>query len=412
MQGNRSSTELAGDAAVGVAVDRSGRAEQLRWLTETTRGTPMGDLLRRFWQPVALSRELAPGKAMPVRILGDTLTLYRGASGKAYLLAGQCRHRGTVLHTGWVEGERIRCMYHGWQFDGSGACTERPAERESVPPPQAAIAAYPAQEYCGLIFAWLGEGAAPAFDLPRKAVCESGQPRIVATREDWDMNWFQQIENSLDPTHVSFAHRTLRVGAFGAAVTNGIPELSYIETEAGLEQTATRAADNVRKSDWTFPNNNHVVVPGLTPDDPWIDFIIWMVPQDDIHATRFTLYVMASHDAQANQRFDEYFQRYGSYNAAEHRQELFLQARGPEEADKLAGLISAQDYLAQRGQGRVANRADELLGRSDLGVVTLRRLFWRELQALREGRPTKHWRRRPDVSALPIQPGDQRIADV
>ena len=116
MQGNRSSTELAGDAAVGVAVDRSGRAEQLRWLTETTRGTPMGDLLRRFWQPVALSRELAPGKAMPVRILGDTLTLYRGASGKAYLLAGQCRHRGTVLHTGWVEGERIRCMYHGLLF--------------------------------------------------------------------------------------------------------------------------------------------------------------------------------------------------------------------------------------------------------------------------------------------------------
>ncbi|MEI6271252.1 MAG: iron-sulfur containing oxygenase, partial [Chloroflexota bacterium] len=91
----------------------------------------------------------------------------------------------------------------------------------------------------------------------------------MATREDWDMNWFQQIENSLDPTHVSFAHRTLRVGAFGAAVTNGIPELSYIETEAGLEQTATRAADNVRKSDWTFPNNNHVVVPGLRPDDPW-----------------------------------------------------------------------------------------------------------------------------------------------
>ena len=106
------------------------------------------------------------------------------------------------------------------------------------------------------------------------------------------------------------------------------------------------------------------------------------------------------------------FRSYGSYNAAEHRQALFLQAKGPDEADKLAGLISAQDYLAQRGQGRIANREDELLGRSDLGVVTLRRLFWRELEALRDGRPTKAWRRRPHVGVLPIQPGDQRSADV
>lgn len=386
----------------------SPRAQQFALLTQTARGTPMGDLLRLFWHPVALSRDVETGKAIPVRILGENLTLYRGASGLPHLVGGMCRHRRTVLHTGWVEGERIRCMYHGWQYDGTGACTERPAEREESVPPHCRIPGYPVHEYCGLIFAYLGEGDAPAFDLPRKEACEEGNPLIAATREQWDMNWFQQIENSLDPSHVSFVHRTLRVGAFGNAVTAAVPELSYLETEAGIEQTATRSRNNIRKSDWTFPNNNHVVVPGLAPGDPWIDFIIWMVPNDDTHATRFTLYAMSSRNPEANQRFLAYFERFGSYNAAEHYDELFRHGRGPSEEDHLAGLISAQDYLAQRGQGTVAEREEELLGRSDLGVVTLRRIFWRELDALRKGESTKPWRRRPHVGALPIQPGDEK----
>jgi 5,5'-dehydrodivanillate O-demethylase len=80
---------------------------------------------------------------------------------------------------------------------------------------------------------------------------------------------------------VSFVHQALRVGPFGDAVTNSIPQLSYEEYEAGIEQTAIRSNVNIRKSDWTFPNNNHVVVPSLQKGDPWIDFVIWIVPQDD-----------------------------------------------------------------------------------------------------------------------------------
>jgi 5,5'-dehydrodivanillate O-demethylase len=382
------------------------RSEQLKMLTQTTPDTPMGQLLRRFWHPIALSKDLAPGKTKLVKVLGEELTLYRGDTGTPHLVGARCRHRATLLHTGWVEGDRIRCMYHGWQFDGTGACTQRPAEKEARPPAACKIPGYPLHEYGGLVFAWLGEGEAPAFDLPRKDALEAEGVVIVATQETWRINWFQQIENSLDATHVSFVHRALRVASFGDAVTDAIPELSYAETEAGIEQTARRGEGNVRKSNWTFPNNNHVVVPGLAKDDPWIDFVIWMVPADDEHSTRFTLYAMKPQSEEQKQRLLSQFDKYGQYNADEHYEELFFQRKGPEEGDVI-GLISAQDYIAQRGQGVIADRELELLGRSDLGVITLRRLFWREMDLLRKGEPTKQWRKRALPGALPIQPGLQ-----
>jgi 5,5'-dehydrodivanillate O-demethylase len=381
------------------------RAQQLRALTHTTPDTDMGRLLRLFWHPVYLGKDLKNGDAVPVKVLGEEFTLYRGASGTPYLVGGRCRHRQTVLHTGWVEGERIRCMYHGWQYDGTGACVERPAEKDKVVPPACKIPGHPVHEYAGLIFAWLGEGEAPPFELPRKDCLEAEGVVIVATRESWKINWFQQIENSLDAVHVSFVHRTLRVASFGEAVTAAMPELSYAETEAGIEQTARRGDDNVRKSNWTFPNNNHVVVPGLAKGDPWIDFVIWMVPADDEHSTRFTLYALKPENEEQKQRFLGQFERWGQYNADDHYDELFHHHKGPNEADVI-GLISAQDYLAQRGQGVIADRERELLGKSDLGIVTLRRMFWREMDALRNGQPTKAWRKRR-VDKLPTQPGGQ-----
>ncbi|WP_255592404.1 Rieske 2Fe-2S domain-containing protein [Bordetella sp. BOR01] len=387
------------------------RAEQLKLLTQTARDSEMGRLLRMFWHPVALSRDVAPGDAIPVRAFCAELTLYRGDTGTVHLVGGRCRHRQTVLHTGWVQGDTIRCMYHGWQYDGDGQCVQRPAEKEARVPPACKIPGYPVREYCGLVFAYLGDGPAPEFDLPRKDVYEVPGALIVATRETWNLNWFQQIENSLDAVHVSFVHQALRVGPFGDAVTTMMPDLSYEENEAGIEQTATRAHDNIRKSDWTFPNNNHVVVPGLEKGDPWIDFGIWMVPQDDEHSTRFTLYVMAPGSDAANERFNDYFRKFGTYNADDHHDELFHQRKGPPEEDFLAGLISAQDYVAQKGQGTIADRSLELLGKSDLGVVTLRRIFWRELDALRNGQPTKQWRKRAVPLSLPTQPGSKPAAE-
>jgi 5,5'-dehydrodivanillate O-demethylase oxygenase subunit len=376
------------------------QAEKLTLLSQTTRGTEMGTLLRMFWQPIARATELAPGRAKPVRLLGEDLTLYRGESGKPYLVGGRCAHRLSALHTGWIQGERIRCMYHGWQFDGSGQCTERPAEGDTRVP-NIKIAGYPLHEYAGALFAYLGDGPAPEFQLLRKDVFERPGGLLFAREETWPCNWFQLVENSLDATHVSFVHHWGTVGKFGQHVAASIPKLEYSETDAGIRQVATRSKNSVRVGDWTFPNKNHIVVPGLEAGDPWIDVGHWNVPVDDEHTTRFMIYSVPSAGPEADERITRYFAEVGDYNPADHHDELLFHKKVPR--DELVQLTSAQDYVAAVGQGTNVDRTLELLGKSDAGIAFLRRIFWRELDAIRAGTPTKAWRRLTQSSELPRQ---------
>ena len=307
---------------------------------------------------------------------------------------------GRFLHNGWVEGDDIRCIYHGWKYDGMGYCIERPAEKDTMPS-GVKIAGYPVHEYCGLIFAYLGEGPAPAFDLPRRRVFEEPGRLLFPRKEIWGCNWFQHVENSLDAVHVSFVHRAGRIGTFGDVVSSTIPELEYAETEAGIRQVATRSKNNVRISNWNFPNNNHINQPGLTLDDPWIDIGAWVVPVDDERTMRISLWTVASASDDADRRITQYFEEFGDYDPSRHHEELFGQRRYPE--DVLVPLTSAQDYVAQVGQGVIADRASEWLGKSDAGVVLLRKIFWRELDETRAGRPTKQWRKLDRPIELPTQ---------
>src|SRR5262245_2176495 len=192
--------------------------------------TPMGKLLRRFWHPISRADKLKPGTSRPVRAQSEDLTLYRGQSGKPYLIAGRCAHRRTFLHTGWVQGEELRCVYHGWKYDGTGQCTEAPAEGAETAA-KIKIAAYPVREYAGMIFAYMGEGEAPDFDLQRKAEFESPDHIVLAREQIWPCSWFQQVENSLDAVHVSFVHHAGIVGPLGEAITQNIPKLEYFETD-------------------------------------------------------------------------------------------------------------------------------------------------------------------------------------
>ena len=368
----------------------SAMAERLQLLTQTGPGTDMGRLLRRFWQPVAVSQTLKHGRAVPLRVLGEDLTLYRGESGTAHLVAGRCAHRRTVLHTGWVQGDEIRCIYHGWKYAGTGQCTEAPAEGTAAAA-RIKIAGYPVHEYCGLIFAYLGEGPAPAFDLPRKDAFERPNLILRARIQSWPCNWFQMIENSLDAVHVSFVHLAGKVGPFGEAVTATIPKLEYSETDAGIRQVATRSTANIRVSDWSFPNNNHIVTPGRTKDAPWVHRGVWNVPVDDTNTYKVGLYAITSQGPEADRDTLEHFEKYGDYNPADHHDDLFYQKRWPE--DPSLQLTPAQDYVAMMGQGTIVDRTQERLGQSDAGIMLLRKIFWREMEALREGRPMKAWRR-------------------
>jgi len=380
------------------------RAEELRALSETGRGTPMGTLLRSFWQPVSRSCDIDPGRARAIRRFGEDLTLYRSREGNPHLVAGYCPHRRTRLHTGWVEGEEIRCVYHGWKFDGAGQCTEMPAERAELCK-SVRIDAYPVHEYCGLIFAYMGEGEAPPFDLPRKDICEMPE-RLYFTRDQvWPCNWLQQVENSLDATHVSFVHQKGKVGRFGQAVTQAIPKLDYSETESGIRQVATRGEGNVRVSDWTFPNNNHVLIPSIKGDNRWIDITLWMVPVDDYSTTRQQIYSVPSLGADADRMITEHFAEHVSWNPADHHDTLMVDDVFPEET--LLRLTSAQDYVAAVGQGAIVDRTIERLGASDAGIAMLRRILLREMRLIREGKPTKQWHKRAQAEELevPVETG-------
>src|SRR5687767_6190542 len=99
-------------------------------VVHTGPGTLAGRFMRSFWQPVALARELEPRRAKPLHVMNEQFTLYRGESGAPYLVGFRCAHRGTQLSASLIEDERIRCLYHGWQYDGTGQCVDMPATEE------------------------------------------------------------------------------------------------------------------------------------------------------------------------------------------------------------------------------------------------------------------------------------------
>ena len=166
-------------------------------------GRPAGQLLRQCWQPVYVAEDLPPGRAVPLKILHEELTLYRGDDGAAHVIAGRCAHRGVLLSVGIVEGDCVRCRYHGWQYDQSGQCVDQPAEPKSFAA-KVRIASYPVEEYFGFIWVYLGESPVP--ELPRWPELEEyGRFHIVELRK-W--NYFHDLENTVDDVHQFWVHET------------------------------------------------------------------------------------------------------------------------------------------------------------------------------------------------------------
>ena len=173
-------------------------------LARTGPNTLAGRYLRRFWMPVAVLDDIRPGRAKPVQIMGERFTVYRGESGEPHVVAPECAHRGTQLSTGWVEGDCIRCFYHGWRYDADGNCVDQPAEHGAFAG-KVRIAAYPTRAYLGLVFAYLAPRrttAVPAADVLRTPRLHRS-PRLSASAS----NFYNQLENSVDQVHFNFVHR-------------------------------------------------------------------------------------------------------------------------------------------------------------------------------------------------------------
>ncbi len=355
-------------------------------------GTLAGRYLRRFWQPVAIAADLPPGHARPIRVMSEDFTLYRGEDGQPHVVAPRCAHRGTQLSTGWVEGDCLRCFYHGWKYDASGQCVEMPAEDASFPP-KVRIASYPTEEYLGLVFAYLGEGAAPP--LPRYPDFEADGVRENSTYLR-ACSYFQNIENALDPVHTAFVHRESGTNFEGLV---GVPRMDGEESPWGIEMRGTRPNGKVRVNQFGMPNVLHLA---LRFGGVWGDTLAWRVPIDDEQHRSFSVHFapltgQAADDYRARRaatpRSDD--AAIAAIGEAILRGERRVQDLAPDDPD----LINVQDYVAQVGQGRLVDRAQDRLGRSDVLVIILRRIWARELQALAEGRPLTAWTRPPGLIA-------------
>ena len=183
-------------------------AEENRTLTEVAAGTPMGELLRRYWYPIAIKSELEQEPTKWVKLLGESLVLYRDLSGNLGLIAEKCVHRRASMIYGAPEPVGLRCMYHGWVYDHTGRCLETPAEdmegAESTFKDRVRITAYPVQELGGLIWAYLGPQPAPLLPRWELLVMENAQ-RSVGT-VTFPCHWLQIAENNMDPVHTVFLH--------------------------------------------------------------------------------------------------------------------------------------------------------------------------------------------------------------
>lgn len=366
-------------------------------------GTLAGRFLRRFWQPVCCSYELEAGKALPIRIMSENFTLYRGESGAPYLIADRCAHRGTQLSVGWVEGECIRCFYHGWKYDGAGQCVEQPAEAESFVA-TVRVASYPLREYLGLLFVYLGEGEPPP--LPRYPSFENADITLDVAGLRRICNYFNNVENSLDNAHVRFVHRRHR-DSVQDHIRIGDPMISVEESEWGIKRYAKYPDGKEVTSFFGMPNINYTNGQVVDPGIKRADVMLFKVPVDDENHMHFELRAIPL-AGDAGRKWVE--ERRALRAKAELDRPAIVRAilggklRLSDVDPMRVDFVMIEDEVAQTGQGAIAVRTNEHLGRSDRGVFLLRKLWERELKNLAEGKPLKQWVYRPDM--VPTYPAN------
>lgn len=357
-------------------------------------GTPAGRYLRSFWTPVALSRDVECGQAKTIHIMSERFTLYRGASGDAHVVADLCAHRHTALGTGWVDGDCIRCLYHGWLFDGNGQCREQPAE-DAPFSEKVRIAAYPVHEYKGLVFAYLGENEPPPFQtIP---VLE-GPGVLLNERYDRRTNYFNSVENGCDFIHSFFVHARSVMTSAGAL--REIPKVSAEETDFGLTAYQRFTDGKVGQTYILMPLG--LYIGGFstpTPEESTIFLthrVAFRVPIDDNSHRSFiaTLAELTGDDA------DRYRQNELRARARERdfppRSEIMdALNRGDMQLDNVdiwrPDIVTIQDAIVQERQPPMSEREADRLGPSDGPVILIRRIFSREVRAFAEGKPTKTW---------------------
>jgi 5,5'-dehydrodivanillate O-demethylase len=346
-----------------------------RLLTEVGPETPMGQLLRRYWMPIAAVSEFENVSIKPVRLMGEDLTLYKDLSGDFGLIDRHCPHRRADLSYGFVESCGLRCNYHGWRFDQTGQCVEQPWEDIAAPEARfkdkIRIKAYPVEARAGLVWAYLGPQPAPLVPDWEPFSWKNGFAQIVFA--DVPCNWLQCQENSIDPLHFEWMHMnwSVRLGEKLGPYSPRHLKLEFEEFDYGFVYRRLREGMTERDSMWTtgrvclWPN---ALFPG--------DHFEWRVPVDDENTLSVTW----------------------AFTRVPREQEPYVQERipgwhGPVKDAETGRWISShvmnQDFVAWIGQGTIADRTQEHLGTGDRGVILLRQRFFDDLAAIGRGEDPK-----------------------
>lgn len=350
--------------------------EQNDRLTRVGPGTPMGNLLRRYWQPVGVAIELEKEPVQPIRIFGEDLTLYRSEAGGYGLIADRCPHRCMAMSFGIPDERGLRCAYHGWLFDAHGDCLEQPFEDRTHPAARykdrVKILAYPVAELGGLVFAYLGPLPAPL--LPRWDLLVRDDVDRAIEIHALPCNWLQCMDNAVDPVHFEYLHAAF--GNYQLKKQGLAPKMNQarhlkIEFDTfkyGINKRRLLEGEAEDNEDWTvghpllFPN---ILAVGSTVDGASLQF---RVPVDDTATIQFA-----------------YRTTWRTPDAAPRptvvkRTDLF-----DEKGRIAATTIPAQDMVGWVAQGPISDRTREHLTASDAGIILYRKMLVDQLERVERG---------------------------
>jgi 5,5'-dehydrodivanillate O-demethylase len=338
-------------------------------LTRVGAGTPMGELLRRYWQPIAGASQLDGEPIRHVRLMGENLVLYRDLKGRYGLVDRHCAHRRADLLYGWVEETGIRCSYHGWLFDETGRCLEQPYEDTASPKPAKSgcgLTAYPVREMGGLIWAYLGPLPAPELPVWEPFTWPNGFREIVLA--DVPCNWFQCQENSCDPVHFEWMHDNwgarLRGGDANAAARH--LKLKFEEFEHGFIYRRVREGQSEQDRYWTVGRV------ALWPNGFYLgSHFEWRVPVDDENTLSVAWFFM---------RVPK-----GREPYVQETVPTWVSPIRDERGRWISSHVINQDIVAWVGQGAIADRTKENLRTSDVGIAMMRKRFFDEMETVAAG---------------------------
>ncbi len=381
-------------------------------LTQTGAGTPCGEMMRRYWQPVALSEELPTGgEPLKVRILGDELVLFRDDQDRPGLIGLHCAHRGTDLSYGRIENGGLRCLYHGWLYDICGRVLEQPGEpggganRHEIK-----HRAHPCQERGGVIFTYMGAGDPPL--LPNYEFLTVPEAQRHVTKAFYNCNYLQGNEGNIDPVHLSFLHQQLsearpalqRVVGGSGQTDNALlrrdvaPTIEVEVTDYGLRiytlRDAEAGARYLRVTNFIMPNL--AAFGGSTVGEGYA--IHWHVPIDDRTHWKYIFMFNRRRPIAPELREKNRADLSPHYHLTRNPMNRYQQDRASMATQSFTGMgfnFQAHDAFATESQGAVQDRTEEHLVTSDKAIIAARKLIMSAISDVKAGRDPMHVIRDP-----------------